>query len=264
LACLGLLAAGGFFGVQLRPGLLAPDDLAGEPGQRHRGPTRAQAAVFVILAEQRVLGGIGGLRLGEPRVHPGGQQRLQLADLNLQLLRSGVRRHRRVRLDLRPIPGHHIHAHQALRRACHQRLNQQALQRPLMPGHEPGHGGVIGVQVLRQHPRPPIIEGGHLHRPRRPDPRAVAVHDQRHHQRRVIRLLPLPIGPVPGHERRQVHPGHRRVHRPRQVPRRQPLPRIGRQQPPLIDATATSEVVPQTTFSQVKPNFAGLTHQPGP
>ena len=42
----------------------------------------------------------------------------------------------------------------------------------------------------------------------------------------------------------QVHPADLLAHRPRQMPSRQPLPRIRRQQVHLITAAATSEVVP--------------------
>ena len=242
----GLRLAGRRLGVQPRLGLLAADDLVGEPGQRHRAAIRARArsAVVFTLAEQRVLCGVGGLSLGEPRVHLSGQQRLQLGDLDFQLPGGGIGGHRRVRLHLGAIAGHHIHADQALPRTRHQRGHQQPLHRLLVPGHEPGHGGVIRMQVLRQHPRAHIVKGGHLDRPRRPDPLAIAVHDQAHHQPRMIGLLTLPISPVPGHKRRQVHPADLLAHRPRQMPSRQPLPRIRRQQVHLITAAATSEVVP--------------------
>ena len=68
--------------------MMPADDLAGEPRQRHRGA--APAAVLPALAEQRILGGIGGPGLGEPGPRPGGLQRLQLAGLDLQLLRGGT------------------------------------------------------------------------------------------------------------------------------------------------------------------------------
>ena len=242
---LGLCLPGLLLSVQLHLRLLAADDLVRQPGQRARpGASRRPVTAAVTASGHGVLGRIGRPGLGEPRLHLSGQQRLQLADLDLQLPSGGVRRHRRIRLDLRPVPGHHIDADQALPRARCQRLDQQPLHRTLVPGHEPGHGGVIRVQALANHPGTHVIPGGHLDRPRGPDPLAIAVHDQAHHQPRMIGPLALPIGPVPGQERRQIHPSHRRAHRPGQMPRRQPLTRIGRQQPPLIPLPATSEVIP--------------------
>ena len=225
--------------LQPGPGLLPADQLAGQPGQRRR----PAAVVVIVVIEQRVLGSV----LGPGLRHPGGDlcldQLFQPGDIVVQLPGRGTGRLRRVRPDHRPVAGDHVHADQALPRARRQRLHQQALDCLLMPGHEPGDGRVVGVQPAADHPRAHIVPAGHLDRPRRPDPLAVAVHHQRHHHPRVIRRPALPVGPVPRHEPGQVQPRHQLPQLPGQVPRRQPLPRIRRHQEELVTAAAAGEVV---------------------
>ena len=184
-------------GLQLRLRRLAAGQLARRPlpGRPGRGPAGPAAGTSPPL--NRASSAASAARACSIHAcHLGFQQLLQLRDIQPQLLRGRVRGHRRVRLDLGAVPGRHVDPDQALPRARRQRLHQQPLQRLLVPGHEPGVRGVIGVQPAADHPRAHVIEGGHLDRPRGPDPLAVAVHDQRHHHPRVIRRPALPVGPV--------------------------------------------------------------------
>ncbi len=115
-----------------------------------------------------------------------------------ELLRRSVRRHRRVALTFVPSPAT---TSTRTRPAARTRpaTDQQPLHRLLCRVTNRATSRDQGA-VPAVHPGAHVIEGGHLDRPRRPDPLAVAVHDQRHHHPRVIRLLALPVGPVPGQE----------------------------------------------------------------
>jgi hypothetical protein len=122
------LLPGPGFGPQLRlrrltAGQLARRPLAGRPG---RGPAARRRGI-IAAAEQGVLRDVGGAGLLDPRRHLGLQQLLQRGDVQPELLRGRVRRHRRVRLDLRAVPGHHVDPDQALPRARYQGLHQQPL-----------------------------------------------------------------------------------------------------------------------------------------
>jgi hypothetical protein len=170
--------------------------------QQHRRPLRRLLPAPAVPAGRAARRGrrgisvIKGKVLSDPEPDPGIDQLLQLRDLRLQLPSGHVRGHRRARLQLGPVPGHHLQGHQALPRARLHRLRQQPADRLLVPPDEPGHRRVIGMQVPADHPRPDIIERGHLDLPRRPQPLAIAIQQQARHHRRVIRLPALPVAPV--------------------------------------------------------------------
>src|ERR1022692_3860662 len=130
-----------------------------------------------------------------------------------------------------------------------------------MPGHEPGRRRMIRMQVPADHPGAHVIERRHLHRPRRPDPLAVAVQHQRHHHRRVIRRAALPVRPVPRQERRDIHPRRLLQQPPRQMPGRQPLPRIRRHQEQLLPLRR-HEVIHNSIFPGQSP-LGSLTRRTG-
>src|SRR5258706_8619435 len=85
------------------------------PGQRARGTGQrprpaARAAIKAVVTGQGVLRGLLGPGLLHPGVHPRGDQRLQLPDAQAQLRQPDIRRRRRARPDLRPVPRGHVHA----------------------------------------------------------------------------------------------------------------------------------------------------------
>jgi len=115
-----------------------------------------------------------------------------------------------------------------------QHLHEQPPDLGAVPPDELPDRLVTGRRPAADHPAAHIIHARRGDLPRRPDPLDIAVQQQRRHHRRVIRGLPLPVGPVRRREPGQVQlPGHL-DHPPGQVTRRQPGPDIGRQQAALI------------------------------
>jgi len=127
----------------------------------------------------------------------------------------------------------------ALGRQQRQHLHEQPLDLGAVPPDEHRDRLVAGRRPAADHPAADIIDARRGDLPRRPDPLEIAVQQQARHHRRVIRRLPLTVGPVRRGEPGQVQlPGHL-DHLPGQVIRRQPGPHIGGQQAPLITINRT-------------------------
>ena len=77
------------------------------------------------------------------------------------------------------------------------------------------HRLVAGRRPAADHPAAHVIDARRGDLPRRPDPLEIAVEQQRQHHRRVIRRLPLPVGPV-----RRGEPGQVQLARPPRSPAR--------------------------------------------
>ena len=87
---------------------------------------------------------------------------------------------------------------------------------------------------------------------------AVAVQQQRRHHHRVIRPAALTVRAVRRPEPRQVHLPGQVQHPPRQVPRRQPLPRVGRHQHHLARGRPRFELPSHESIIQRKEPRYGL------
>ncbi len=201
--------------------------------------TGTVAAAVISAVAQHVLG---------PSAEPGVDHRFQLGDLGVQLRRGHVGGHRRVRLQLGAVPGDQVQGYQALPGACLDRLRQQRAGRVQVRPDELRDGGMIRVQAPADDPGADVIVGGHLDLPGGPAAPAVAVQQQRGHHRRAVRAAALPVGPVPRPEPGQVHLPGQVQHPPRQVPFRQPLPRVGRHQHRLVRPVPVPEFIPHTAI----------------
>ena len=115
-------------------------------------------------------------------------------------------------------------------------------ERVLMGRPEPGDGRVIRNLVRSQHPEGDILGAAPLDDPAGTFTDAIRVHQQRHHQRRVVRGAAPTISPVRRHERDEVELLDDVQHEPRQMISWKPLRQRRRQQEQLI-AITSHEVV---------------------
>jgi hypothetical protein len=95
---------------------------------------------------------------------------------------------------------------------------------------------VVGNLMSSDNAKGHVLLTRSLDRARRPDPARVRVEQQRDHHRRLKRRPAVPVLPVGGVERAQIHLRHRVEHEPRKVRLRQPVADVGRQQKRLLAA----------------------------
>jgi len=158
----------------------------------------------------------------------GGIDRLDfLEDLARELLVVAVLVARRVRRDLRPVDRDHTDLGQAAAGAKRQDLAEQTGNRVLVALDEPRDRRVIGLLLRRQHPKRDVLVTGPLDHPRRPDAARVGIEQQRDHHRRVIGRPAAAVDAIGRIERVEIHLGDRVDHKPREMPRRQPLADVG-------------------------------------
>jgi hypothetical protein len=144
---------------------------------------------------------------------------------------------RRIRLHLRAVDGDHADLGEPAARAECQHLAEQAGDRVRVALDEPRQRRVIRALLGRQHPERDVLLTSALDHPRGPDPARVGVEQQRDHHRRVIGRPAAPVDAIGRIERLQIHLGHGVDHKPGEVPRRQPLAHVGRQQERLLAIT---------------------------
>ena len=161
-------------------------------------------------------------------------RRGRLGENLLDLRQRPVRLVRSVTGQLGAIQAECSQRHHALGGQQPQHLAEQAAQRLLMPGPEPGDGGMIRVQPPGDHPVADVTDAPLLHHPAGPLALAVPVQQQRHHHFRVERRPPVPISPVPAAELAEIQGGHRVQHDEDQIVFGQPLAHVHRQQHRLI------------------------------
>ena len=183
-------------GRQPVPGPGQPLPPLSPPGQR---PRRRRLR---ITGFRGVLGSVDRSRLGQ--------------DL-LDLRQRPVRLLRRVARQLRPVQAEQPERHHALGGQQAQHLAEQPAQRRLMPGPEPGDGGMIRVQPAGDHPVGHIPHAPLPGHPAGPLTLAVPVQQQRDHHLRVKCCPPVPVRPVPAAELAQVQGGHRVQHDEHQI-----------------------------------------------
>jgi hypothetical protein len=100
-----------------------------------------------------------------------------------------------------------------------------------------------------------------LNPPRGPLADRVAIQQQRHHHRRLVRRPAVAIVAIGRVERRQIHRLDRLDHEPRQVILGQPLPQRRRQQQLLVAITA-KEVLRHPKMVLTPPDDTPITQQP--
>ena len=188
-----------------------------------------------LVVRQRLLArAVRLLRAGQPRLRLRLDRGLQRGDPRRQLLPVQVREPGRVPGHRGPVHRHAVPFDRARGGQQPQHLHEQPLHLGPVPPDELRDRPVAGPDPAADHPAAQVIDARVADLARGPDPLEKAVEQQRHHHRRVIRRLPLPVGPVRRGEPGQVQlPGHR-DHLPGQVIRRQPGADVGRQQAPLI------------------------------
>jgi hypothetical protein len=93
---------------------------------------------------------------------------------------------------------------------------------------------VIGREVRSDDPRSDVLDTAPLDLPRRAHPDRIAEHQQRHHQRRIVRRTALPVSAIGAIERRQIKLADDIEHEPRQVLGRQPVTNRRRKQELLL------------------------------
>jgi hypothetical protein len=139
-----------------------------------------------------------------------------------------------VGLELGAVDRDDADADQPSLRAEPQHLAEQLREGGLVALTKPRDRRVIGRAVRADHPRGDILHAATLDAPRGALPDRVAVKQQRHHHRRLVRRPPLPVEPIGAIEHRQIKPLDGIDDKPRQMPGRQPLTQARRQQQHLI------------------------------
>jgi hypothetical protein len=225
-----------------------------QPG-RHRGqPPRQPAAVpaagaviiiiiiiivVVVLQPRLAARAVRPGRAGQPRLRLRLDRGLQRGDLRGQLLPVQVGEPGRVPRHRGPVHRGQVPGDRARGGQQRQHLHEQPPDLGPVPPDELRDRPVAGPGPAADHPAAQVIDARVADLARGPDPLEKAVEQQRHHHRRVIRRLPLPVGPVRRGEPGQVQlPGHG-DHLPGQVIRRQPGADVGRQQAALIVINGT-------------------------
>ena len=145
-------------------------------------------------------------------------------------------------MDLGAVDGDHPRVDQTGIRTQRQNLAEEAGERILMTLAEPRDRRVVGNLVSGDNAEGHVFLARPLDRARRPDPARVRVEQQRDHHRWLERRPAVPVLPVGGVERAQVHLRHRVEHEPRKVRLRQPVADVGRQQKRLL-AVGRKEVL---------------------
>ena len=120
---------------------------------------------------------------------------------------------------------------------------------------------MIGRLEHRDHLERHILHARPLDRPRRPHPARIPIQQQGDHHRRVIRPPADPVSAIRAIERAQIHARDRVQHEPREVPLRQPIPHIRRQQKRLIPIT-TNEVLSHPGMVLNPPDDTVITRHP--
>ena len=206
-----------------------------------QAPARVAQPALPALRRRERLGQLVAARVAETLVLFGVDGVGVLEDLarDLLVIAGGVMR--RVGLDLGAVDGDHADADQPRLGAQPQHLAEQLRQRVLVALAKARDRRVIRRAVGADHARGDILDAATLDPPRRALPDRVAVKQQRHHHRRLVRRAG-PAHPADSRvERRQIKPLDGVDHKPRQMPGRQPLAQARRQQQHLI-AVALQEV----------------------
>jgi hypothetical protein len=139
-----------------------------------------------------------------------------------------------VGMDRGAVDGEHLGAHQTGIRAQRQDLAEEPGQRLLVALTEPRDRRVVRDLVCREDAKRDVFLAGALDRPRRPDSTRLGIEQERHHHRRIERGPPVPVLAIHGVERGEIHLRDRLDHEPREVPLRQPIPDVRRQQKRLL------------------------------
>ena len=206
-----------------------------------QAPPRITQPALPALRRRERLGQLVAARIAETLVLFGVDGVGMLEDLLGDLLVIARRVMRRVGLQLGAVDRDHADADQPRLGAEPEDLAEQPRQRSLMALAKPRDRCVIGRAVGADHSRGDILHAATLDAPRRALPDRVAVKQQRHHHRRLVRRPALPIKPIGAIERRQIQPLDGVDDKPGQVPCWQPLAQARRQQQHLI-AVALQEV----------------------
>jgi hypothetical protein len=101
-------------------------------------------------------------------------------------------------------------------------------------GPEPGDRGVVRAVPAGDHPESDVAHAAALQLARGAHALAVAVEQQRGHQRRVERRTTLPVGPISSTERRKVALLDRINDQPDQIVCGQPVPHVRCKQELLV------------------------------
>ncbi len=220
-----------------RPDALEPRLLVGDPVR--------QLVAAHLGAMLGVLGGVSGLRLGQPaldlgrerrlgRCHPAIAHRLVLARVGLELgaVERDVAKPDQPRLPAQP-----------------QDLHEQRRQRRQMALPEVADGAEIRpLQAGHRHDVEPLLAAPG-DPPRGVDALGVGIEQQRHHHRRVVGRLAALLPLVGLDDRRKVQlAAHQLAHQMRRMARRHEVVDRRRQQPDLIHV----------------PRPKGLAHRPNP
>jgi hypothetical protein len=216
-------------------GLLEP------PGPRPRDRTRLPRAALIqaparvaqpalpALRRGQLLGQLVPARVAEALVLLGVDGVGLLEDLvrDLLVIARGVMPG--VGVNLGAIDRDHADPNQVRFGAQPQHLAEQLGQCRLMALAKARDRRVIRGTVGTDHPRGDVLDAAALDPPRRTLPNRVAVEQQRHHHRWLVRRTTLPVEPIAAIEPGQVQPLHRVDNEPREVPRGHPLAEIRRQ-----------------------------------
>ena len=179
--------------------------------------------VTARIAELRVFFSVDGVSLGEDLAR------------DLLVITRGLRR--RIGRELGAIDGDHADANQTRVGAQLKNLAEQPGQRRLVTLTKPRDRRVIRRLICTDHTDGNVFDAAALQAPRRALPDRVAIEQQRHHHRRIVRRPTMPVDTIGGVEPAQVHRRHSVDDEPRQMPLRQPLPQARRQQQLLITTT---------------------------
>jgi hypothetical protein len=165
--------------------------------------------------------------------------------------------------ELRPIDRDVPEFHQSRLLAELENLHEQPRKRLQMPLAELRDRVVVRVLVASDHAQRHVLVRPALDPPRRWLAHAVRVHKHRHHHARVIPRAPAQVLALASLlDRRQVQLPHHVQKEQRQVPLRQPLTQIRRQQQTLIDLVrqvplrhALSNTAPPPRFRSPRENI---------
>jgi hypothetical protein len=137
-------------------------------------------------------------------------------------------------MDLRAVDRDHVGLDQTGIRTQRKHLAEEAGQRVLVALTEPRDRRVVRDLVRGNDADRDVFLARALDRPRRPHAARVRVEQQRHHHRRLERRPAVPVVPIGGVERAEIHLRDRVDHKPREVPFGQPVTDVGRQQKCLL------------------------------
>jgi hypothetical protein len=137
-------------------------------------------------------------------------------------------------MDLRAVDGDHVGVNQTGVGAQRENLAEQAGQRILVALAEPRDRRVVRDLVRGHNANRDVFLARALDRPRRPHATRIRVEQQPHHHRRLERRPAVPVVPIGGIERAEIHLRDRVDHKPREVPLGQPVTDVGRQQKCLV------------------------------